>query len=159
MVLKSGKRIDFFYKALGMKVLISERKHGILSMDTVGEMRERTLFNEVIRTTTVLFISCTSNGDTRNMIDAAELNAMQPEMIIVNVSRGDVVNTTEVIKALRKQRILGAAADVFDQEPADTKENNAFLAEDVKDLNLTLSPHVGYFSLNTVLTMKVMVGE
>ncbi|KAI1420316.1 D-isomer specific 2-hydroxyacid dehydrogenase [Xylaria sp. FL1777] len=154
-----GKRLGAFCKGLGMKVLIAERKGDVPTRNTVEEMMERTPFDEVIRTATVLFVSCTSNGDTRNMINTAELSAMRPEMIIVNVSRGNVVNTREVIKALREQRISGAATDVFDQEPASAEEDSAFLAGNTKNLNLTFSPHVGYFSTKTVVTMKALVRE
>ncbi|KAI1300900.1 D-isomer specific 2-hydroxyacid dehydrogenase [Xylaria venustula] len=154
-----GQRLETLCKALGMKVLIAERKSGAPFRDGVGEASGRTSFNEVIRMATVLFVSCVSNGDTQNLIDTAELRAMRPEAIIVNISRGNVVNTGEVIKALREHRISGAAADVFDQEPASTAEDSAFLAENTKALNLTLSPHVGYFSTKTMVTMKAMVRE
>ncbi|KAI0095555.1 D-isomer specific 2-hydroxyacid dehydrogenase [Nemania sp. FL0031] len=155
-----GKRLATFCEALGMKVLIAERKSGTSTRNnTVGETTERTPFDEVIRTATVLFICCLSDEHTINMIDAAEIGTMKPEMIIVIVSRGNVVNTAEVIKALREQRISGAAADVFDQEPASTEEDSAFLAEDTKDLNLTFSPHVGYYSTKTDVVMKKMVRE
>ncbi|GAW15113.1 hypothetical protein ANO14919_045220 [Xylariales sp. No.14919] len=153
-----GKRIGALCKALGMKVLIAERKSASAwsATDVLGE---RTPFGEVIRTATAFFISCTSNPDTQHMIDAAELSAMRPEAIIVNVSRGNVVNTAEVVKALRERRISGAAADVFDREPASTQQDSAFLAENTRDLNLTFSPHVGYFSTKTMHTMDAMVRE
>ncbi|TRX98073.1 hypothetical protein FHL15_001283 [Xylaria flabelliformis] len=154
-----GKRLEIFCKALGMEVLVSERKGTGPARSVNERITKRTPFNEVIKKATVLFISCISNKSTRNMIDKAELSAMRPEAIIVNVSRGNVINTEEVIKALRDQRISGAAADVFDQEPASTEEDSAFLAESTKDLNLTFSPHVGYFSTKTVVTMKQMVRE
>lgn len=154
-----GKRLEAFCKALGMRVLIADRNSGTPVRNTTEEVTERTSFDQVIKTATVLFISCISNGDTRNMIGTAELSAMRPEAIIVNVSRGNVVNTEEVIKALGEQRISGAATDVFDREPASTEEDSAFLAESTKDLNLTFSPHVAYFSTKTVLTMKAMVRE
>ncbi|KAI0545096.1 D-isomer specific 2-hydroxyacid dehydrogenase [Xylaria curta] len=154
-----GKRLETFCKALGMEVLVSERKGAGPLRSGTGEITKRTPFNEVIKKSTVLFISCISNGSTRNMIDKAELSAMRPEAVIINVSRGNVINTEEVIKALREQRISGAAADVFDQEPASTEGDSAFLAEGTRDLNLTFSPHVGYFSTKTVVTMKEMVRE
>jgi glycerate dehydrogenase len=68
-----------------------------------------------------------------------------------------IFNIDAVIKALSEQRISGAAVDVFEHEPASTEEDSGFLAESTKDLNLTLSPHVGYFSTKTMLTMKEMV--
>ncbi|KAK5632136.1 hypothetical protein RRF57_007851 [Xylaria bambusicola] len=154
-----GKRLETLCTALGMKVLIAERKNEAPDRNVVNELTARTPFGEVMKTATVLFICCTSNSGTQNLIDVAELSAMRPEAIIVNISRGGVLNTQEVVKALRERRISGVAADVFDQEPASTEEDSAFLAEDTKDLNLTFSPHVGYFSTKTMATMKDMVRE
>ncbi|KAI1120150.1 D-isomer specific 2-hydroxyacid dehydrogenase [Nemania abortiva] len=154
-----GKRLESFCKGLGMKVLISERKDVTSvqrpSEDSVG----RSSFSDVLKLSTVLFISCTSSEETINMIDTAELGIMRPEIVIINVSRGNVMNNVAVIKALREKRISGVAVDVFDHEPASTLKDSAFLSEETKDLNLTFSPHVGYFSTKTVVTMKAMVGE
>ncbi|KAI8633823.1 D-isomer specific 2-hydroxyacid dehydrogenase [Xylariaceae sp. FL1651] len=152
-----GKRLEAFCTGLGMKVLIAERKDSTSIQRPAQDMPIRTPFSDVIKQATVLFVSCTTNKETRHMIDAAELCTMQREAVIVNVSRGDVINTAAVIDALREQRISGVAVDVFEQEPASTAQDSAFLAEDTTDLNITLSPHVGYFSTKTVLTMKAMV--
>jgi glycerate dehydrogenase len=147
-----------------MKVLIIDRKTALSAQQPItsngsGLSRTRVPFQEGIKAITVLFISCTFNEDTRNLIDTAELAVMRPEVIIINISRGGVVRTSAVIQALREKRISGAAVDVFDQEPASIEEDSAFLAGDTRDLNLTFSPHVGYFSTKTVMTMKLMVKE
>jgi len=147
-----------------MRVLILERK-GITaaqqssSGNTDDSFVSRVPFQEAIRKSTVLFISCTFNESMRNMIDTPELDGMRPEMIIINVSRGGVMRTSAVVQALREKRISGAAVDVFDQEPASTAKDSAFLADDTRDLNLTFSPHVGYFSTKTMSTMKSMVKQ
>lgn len=59
-----------------------------------------------------------------------------------------------MIRALREKQISGVAVDVFDREPASTEEDSAFLAEDTSGLNLTLSPHMAYYS-----TKKAMVKD
>lgn len=87
-----GKRLDVFCKALGMKVLIAERKADGPSQRNPNDIINgpagfRTPFDEVIRSATMLFICCTLDEASRNMVDAPELSAMQPEAIIVNVSR------------------------------------------------------------------------
>ncbi|KAI1445662.1 D-isomer specific 2-hydroxyacid dehydrogenase [Annulohypoxylon stygium] len=146
-----GKRLELLCKALGMKVLIAERK----GRDQVRESRVR--FDQVIRSATVLFICCSFSEEDRNMVDTHELSVMPPEAVIVNVSRGGVMNTAAVIQALREKRISGVAVDVFDREPASSEDDSAFLVAGTTDLNLTLSPHVGYFSTKTVLTMLSMV--
>ncbi|KAI3335622.1 D-isomer specific 2-hydroxyacid dehydrogenase [Ustulina deusta] len=159
-----GKRLETFCKALGMKVLISDRKSGPVIHHGTNDREDkpspiRIPFEEVIRSASVLFISCTFHEDSRNMIDTPELLVMRPEMVIINVSRGGVMRTSAVVQALQEKRISGAAVDVYDQEPASTDDDSKFLAGDTKDLNLTFSPHVGYFSTKTVLTMKSMVKD
>ncbi|KAI0193453.1 D-isomer specific 2-hydroxyacid dehydrogenase [Astrocystis sublimbata] len=155
-----GKRLEALCSGLGMEVLISERKSGAApARDAIEPKTERTPFREVIGKATVLFICCISTVETQNMINAAEIRALRPETVIINVSRANVVNTREVIRALRERRISGAAVDVYELEPASKEEHSAYLAENTKDLNLTFSPHVGYFSTKTVVTMKSMVRE
>ncbi|RWA08406.1 hypothetical protein EKO27_g6689 [Xylaria grammica] len=152
-----GKRLSVLCQGLGMEVLVAERK-GVTSIErTSKESVIRHPFKDVVKQATVLFICCTSSSDTKFMIDAAELSTMRPETVIVNVSRGNILNTDAVIEALRKALISGVAVDVFDHEPASTTKDSAFLAEDTKHLNLTFSPHVGYFSTKTVVTMEMMV--
>ncbi|KAH9908390.1 D-isomer specific 2-hydroxyacid dehydrogenase [Xylariomycetidae sp. FL2044] len=163
-----GKRLEALCKGLEMKVLISERKAGASPTrrepedpngSSVGPAPHRVPFDEVIRCATVLFLCSTFTEEARHMIDGPELAAMRPEAVIINVSRGGVLNAGAVVRALRGGQISGAAVDVYDREPAGTAEDSAFLAEDTRDMNLTFSPHVGYFSMKTVLTMKAMVKE
>ncbi|KAI0483108.1 D-isomer specific 2-hydroxyacid dehydrogenase [Xylariaceae sp. FL0804] len=170
-----GKRLALFCRALGMEVLISERVTGGRHQPGSAQVRAgardtsatgdddppcvRVPFDRVVRSVSVLFVCCTMTEDSRNAISTPELAAMRPEAVIVNVSRGGVVDTAAVVRALREKRISGAAVDVFDREPATTVEDSAFLAKDTEELNLTLSPHVGYFSTKTIMMMKAMVKE
>jgi phosphoglycerate dehydrogenase-like enzyme len=55
--------------------------------------------------------------ETRGMIGAAEIAAMKPEAVLVNVARGDVVDQPALIAALREKRIAAAVLDVTDPEP------------------------------------------
>ncbi len=57
------------------------------------------------------------NDSTRHMIGAAELALMKPEAIIVNTSRGPVIDEMALTKALADNKLFGAGLDVFDQEP------------------------------------------
>ncbi len=67
---------------------------------------------------------------------------MKPSAIIVNVSRGSVINEVHLLDALNKNSIAGAALDVFKMEP---KINNKFL----KLKNVLLSPHNGSATFET----------
>ena len=74
--------------------------------------------------------------ETRHLIGAHELRLMRPDAVLVNVSRGPVVDEAALVEALREGRIAGVALDVYEHEP----EVSAGLLELE---NVVLSPHLG----------------
>jgi lactate dehydrogenase-like 2-hydroxyacid dehydrogenase len=87
---------------------------------------------------------------TQNLIDAAVLEALGPRGILINVSRGSVVDEAALIEALRNRTIFAAGLDVYQNEP---KLNPALLELD----NVTLFPHVGSASVHTRNAMGQLV--
>jgi phosphoglycerate dehydrogenase-like enzyme len=65
----------------------------------------------------VLFIHVALSERTRGLVGAAQLQAMKPTAILVNTSRGPVLDEQALIDTLRDKRIIAAAIDVFDIEP------------------------------------------
>jgi phosphoglycerate dehydrogenase-like enzyme len=78
--------------------------------------------------------------ETEKLIDAPAINAMKPQAILVNTSRGKVINEPVLLEALRSGRIRGAALDVFSSEPISGSHPLAGLE------NVVLSPHMGAMS-------------
>ena len=74
------------------------------------------------------------------MLGARELGLMKPGAVIINNSRGPVIDEPELIKALEEDRIAGAALDVCEKEPVDP--NNPLLKMD----NVLVTPHLAAFS-------------
>ena len=83
---------------------------------------------------------------TRNLIDARALRSMQPHAILVNTSRGGVVDEPALIQALTDGVLAGAALDVFDTEPP---HDSPLLGMS----NVVVSPHVGGLSTKSVDVM------
>ncbi len=75
-------------------------------------------------------------SDTRKLISESELSLMKPTAILINRSRGEVLDDAALIKALKEKTIWAAGLDVFEQEPIN--RDNPLLAME----NVVLSPHV-----------------
>ncbi|MGY3299406.1 phosphogluconate 2-dehydrogenase [Pseudomonas sp. TE6288] len=82
-------------------------------------------------------------GATQNLIGARELALMKPSAILVNISRGRVLDEAALLQALAERRIRGAGLDVFVQEPL--AADSPLLQLD----NLVVTPHIGSATLET----------
>jgi glyoxylate reductase len=90
--------------------------------------------------------------ETRRMIGAEQLRAMKPTAILVNTSRGPVVDEAALAEALERKTIAAAGLDVFEQEP---KVNPLLL----KLENVVLAPHIASASIDTRRKMSLMAAE
>ena len=78
---------------------------------------------------------------TQWMIGAAQIAAMKPGAILINASRGTVVDIEALAEALRAKKLLGAAIDVFPVEPRSNKDE---FQSPLRGLdNVILTPHIG----------------
>ena len=100
----------------------------------------------------VMVITCIGGSKTKHLINKSILKLMKNTSIIVNVSRGSVINELHLLDVLKKNLIGGAALDVFKMEP---KINNKFL----KLNNVLLSPHNGSGTLDTREKMAIVSSQ
>lgn len=148
-----------------MKVLVSGRKipsQPSLQNGATHEIGDRVRFDTVIRQSTVLFLAVPLNESTRHLISTPEFEVMSPHALVINASRGGIVDEKALVAALKANRLAGAATDVFVEEPAGPG-NSPLLGEDTRDLNLTVTPHVAWVSQKTAVnyarTMKRAIEE
>lgn len=88
-------------------------------------------------------------SETRHLINEAALRRMKPSAILVNVSRGPVVDEAALVRALRERWIAGAALDVFENEPA--------MAPGLAECeNAVIVPHIASASIGTRDRMATM---
>lgn len=92
-------------------------------------------------------------GRTRHLIDAAALRAMQPHAILVNTSRGGLVDEGALAASLEAGAIAGAGLDVFEEEPP-PRDNPLLHRGDV-----VLSPHVAGVTRDSLRHMALSVAE
>jgi phosphoglycerate dehydrogenase-like enzyme len=111
-----GKKVARLARAFGMKVVYFDvRRLTEDEEDAIG-VKFR-LLKELLRTSDFVSLNVPLNASTRHMIGAGELALMKPTAILVNTSRGPVIDEVALTKVLSDGKIFGAGLDVFDQEP------------------------------------------
>lgn len=118
----TGQAIARRVGAFDMRVLTLRRRGG-------------TTLDELIPASDYVVVSTPLTEETRHLIDVRRLAQMRPSAVLINISRGAVVDEQALIDALRERRIRGAALDVFDSEPLPA-ESPLWTLE-----NVLLSPH------------------
>jgi phosphoglycerate dehydrogenase-like enzyme len=136
-----GEKVARIGQAFGMDVVAWSQNLTDERAAEVGVRRvER---DELFRTADVVTVHLVLSDRTRALIGRDELALMKPSAILVNTSRGPIVDETALVDALAKNSIGGAGLDVFDQEPlpADHPLRTAPRA--------VLTPHLGYVTAKT----------
>lgn len=101
----------------------------------------------------VISVHAPLSKGTTHLVNAAVLAAMQPHAIIVNTSRGGLIDEAALIEALKAKRIAGAGLDVFEQEPP-AADNPLFAMQ-----NVVLSPHVAGVTEDALKGMAMSVAD
>ena len=131
-----GQEVARLASALGLRVVYTDRT-GVEGGSDPGKKACSFLpLDELLRDVDVVSLHCPLTPETRHLIDAAALRSMRPEAVLVNTSRGAIVDERALVQALRTKEIAGAALDVYEQEPE--------VATELLQLdNVVLTPHLG----------------
>lgn len=97
-------------------------------------------FEDVLRQADVVSFHTALTPETHHLLNEDTLRLMKPTAVVVNTSRGKVIDTVALARALEEGRLWGAGIDVFEEEPVDP--NHPL----IKAPHTVLSPHVAYWS-------------
>ena len=111
-----GKKVARIARAMGMRVQYYDIARLPEHEEDAFGVRFR-LLRELLASSDIVTMHVPLNDSTHHMIGAAELALMKPEAVIVNTSRGPVIDEAALTKALSDNKLFGAGLDVFDQEP------------------------------------------
>lgn len=125
--------------AFGMKVLLGTRPG---QEPGVVDGYSRIPLDELLPQADVLSLHCLLTDETRDLIGARELKMMKSDSLLINTSRGGLVNEQALADALRAGEIGGAGFDVLTEEPP--RNGNPLLADNIP--NLIVTPHSAWAS-------------
>lgn len=117
-------------------------------------------FNKFLENIDILIIAVPLTSSTEKMIKLKELELIGPQGLLVNVSRGEIIDEKSLYYALKHQVITGAAIDVwYDNDPKKDKEGKKypynFPFHELE--NIVLSPHRGYSPFNDLLRWNEVI--
>lgn len=98
---------------------------------------QKSTVEEIFKNADIISLHTPLMPETKGMVNKSLLNLMKPTSILVNASRGEVINQNDLILHLQEKKIRGAGLDVYEKEPLD--KNSPLLALD----NVVLTPHLG----------------
>ena len=136
---KQGLQVANYAKAFGMRVIAWS--HNLKQEDCEKVGVEYVKSDDLFKVSDILTIHTRLSDRTRGFINKNNLKLMKKNSVLVNTSRGPIINEKDLIDALNKDIILCAALDVYDQEPL---PRHHILR---KTKNLILTPHIGYVSV------------
>lgn len=144
----NGSQVARIGAMLGMDVVAWSQN---LTDETAAEVGVRRVSKEeLLRSSEVVTIHLRLSERTWHLLGTDELALLRPDALLVNTSRGEIVDQDALIEVLQGGRIAGAALDVYDEEPLPAGHPLADLP------NVLLSPHLGYVTRDT---MQLFFGD
>jgi phosphoglycerate dehydrogenase-like enzyme len=134
---KIGSQIARYAQAFDMPVLAWSRNLTDERCESVGVERAPSL-DALLQRADVVTLHLVLSDSTRGIIGARELGLMKPAALLVNTSRGPLIDEASLLQTLTEKRIAGAALDVFDTEPLPAEHPLRTLP------NVVAAPHIGY---------------
>lgn len=140
-------------RAVGMRAIGFDAQIAASAAAWMHELTEPRGFEAVLRDADVVSLHVPLTGETRGLLDGRALELMRRDAVLVNTSRGGVVDEAALAAALRARRLAGAALDVFDAEPLAAGSPLADCP------NLILTPHIAGVTRESNVRVSMLIAE
>ncbi|SDQ10094.1 2-hydroxyacid dehydrogenase [Actinopolyspora saharensis] len=146
-----GRAVARRARAFGMEIVYTGRNRADERAESeVGA--EYLPMEELLESSDVVSLHCPLTSETRHLVDGSALARMKSSAVLLNTSRGPVVDERALARALREGAIAGAGLDVFENEPEVEPE---LLELD----NVALAPHLGSATTETRTAMAMLAAR
>jgi D-3-phosphoglycerate dehydrogenase len=132
---------------LGFKVVVWDR-HGVPGTKT-SEGFEYLALEDLLKTVDVVSFHTALTPETRHLLNAQNIALLKTDAVVINTSRGPVIDTDALAEALQSDKLWGAGIDVFEGEPL-SPTSAIFKAP-----HTTLTPHAAYWSEESAVELRM----
>ena len=148
-----GTQLSVLAEGLGMRVVFFD----VVTKLPLGNAQQVAKLDDLLAQSDVVTLHVPETQATQWMIGAAQIATMKPGSVLINASRGTVVEIEPLAEALRQKKLLGAAIDVFPVEPRSNKDT---FESPLRGLdNVILTPHVGGSTMEAQANIGIEVAE
>lgn len=159
-----GKKLGIIgYGSIGMQLSVIAESLGmeVLFADTINKLplgnASQVSLSQLLAKADIVSLHVPETASTKNMFSEKEFAQMKQGAILINASRGTVVDIDALCDALRAKRLLGAAIDVFPTEP---KSNADEFISPLREFdNVLLTPHIGGSTMEAQENIGMEVAE
>lgn len=148
-----GSQLSVLAEGIGMKV----KFYDVVTKLPLGNASQVNTLDELLEESDIVSLHVPETPATKYMFGKDQLARMKPLSILINASRGTVVDIEALADAMRDKRLLGAAIDVFPVEP---KSNDEEFMSPLREFdNVILTPHIGGSTLEAQQNIGFEVSE
>ncbi len=132
-----GSQVSNMAEAMGMHVVYYDTATKL----PLGNAKQIRDLDELLKQSDIVTLHVPSDATTRNMFNAGAFKALKKGSILLNYSRGDIVDLDALKNAVEKGKLAGAAVDVFPEEPESNGDEFTTVLQNLP--NVILTPHIG----------------
>ncbi len=149
-----GKKIGKYAKAFGMNVFFYDKyvkkKKGYKKISSLVSL---------IKKSNVISVNSSMTNETYHMINKKTLSGIKNNSIIINTSRGEIINSKDLCEILKKKKVY-AAVDLIEKENSFyKKKSDPLINYAKKNKNLLITPHIGGFTEESVKKTDIFIFE
>ena len=133
---KIGTQVAKVAKAFGMEVCAWSENLNLSHANELGVLPMSK--EDLLKNSDIISIHLVLGERYKNLITKKEIEMMKKSSLLINTSRGPIINENDLVEALKDEKIAGAGLDVYDKEPLPQDHKLRFLP------NALLLPHIGY---------------
>jgi len=141
-----GKKVASYAKSFGMKVIFYDRRiSGIKNCKKVNSLYS------LVSKSDIVTIHATLNNETFYMFNKKTLSKFKKNSLLINTSRGELVDSKALVSSLRKKEIQGAGIDLIENEVSlKNREKDPLIKYSKKNSNIVVTPHIGGYTYESV---------
>jgi D-3-phosphoglycerate dehydrogenase len=141
-----GKKVANYAKSFGMNVIFFDK-----NVTSSKKYKKINSLSSLILKSDIVSIHSTLNKETYHMFNNKTLSKFKKNTLLINTSRGEIIDSRSLVSFLKKKKIKGAALDLIENEVLlEKRKNNPLIKYSRKNKNIIITPHLGGYTEESV---------